>query len=95
MSKYDQIATKIIKEQEALMGPVAWYEARKVKGLNIIDQDSGSVTIADNIDSRAVVDDLVSQYGNLFGRAAQEVCREAVSALVAELSPAEVPSTLK
>jgi hypothetical protein len=95
MSKYDQIATKIIKEQESLMGPVAWYEAGKVKGLHIVDQTSGAVTIDDGPDSRLVVDELVSQYGKLFGRAAQEVCKDAVTALIAELSPADVPSTLK
>lgn len=95
MSKYDVIATKIIKEQELIMGPVAWYEAGKVRGLKILDQSTGSVSIEGNLDSKSVVDDLVYQYGNLFGRAAQEVCKESVVALLAELTPAEVPSSLK
>ena len=77
------------------MGPVAWYEASKIKGLHIVDQKTGSVSIDTNTDSRAVVDNLVNQYGKLFGRAAREVCREAVTSLVADLPTAEVPSTLK
>jgi hypothetical protein len=95
MSKYDVIATKIIKEQESLMGPVAWYEAGKVKGLKIVDQNVGTVAIDDSANSMSVVDDLVTQYDNLFGRAAREVCKEAVTALVADLQPSEVPSSLK
>lgn len=77
------------------MGPVAWYEAKKVNGLHIIDQATGAVSIEENVDSRIVVDNLINQYGSLFGRAAREVCREAATPLVADLSPSEVPSTLK
>jgi len=94
MGTYDTIVKKIISEQELLMGPVAWYEAGKVKGLRIIDQKTGAVSIEENADSRLVVDDLVNQYGDLFGQAGREVCKEAVSALVADLSPAEMPSSL-
>ena len=95
MTTYDQIATKIIKEQEQLMGPVAWYEAAKVAGLNIIDKKTGDVSIGENSDNLAVIDDLVNKYGGLFGRAAREVCREATISLIADLSPAEVPSSLR
>ncbi|HEY4512152.1 MAG TPA: hypothetical protein VJH63_00635 [Candidatus Paceibacterota bacterium] len=94
MSKLDQIATKIIKEQELIIGPIAWQEAGEVKGIHIIDQKTGAVTI-DNGDSKIVVDNLVGKYEHLFGRASREVCREAVASLVADLSPSEVPSSLK
>jgi hypothetical protein len=92
MDKYSQIIVKIIKEQELLMGPVAWIEAAKVRGLRI-DQKNSSISIEG--DSRSAVDGLVNQYGKLFGRAAREVCKEAVTALVADLSPSEVPSSLQ
>jgi hypothetical protein len=95
MSTYDTIVKKIIVEQEQLMGPVAWYEAGKVKGLHITDPKTGAVSIEANADSRLVVDNLVNQYGNLFGQAGREVCRDAVTALVADLTPADVPSSLK
>ena len=44
MSIYDQIALKIIREQELLIGPVAWLQAAKVKGLTIIDRAKGVVS---------------------------------------------------
>ncbi len=94
MDIFNQIATKIIKEQELIIGPIAWSEAGKVKGLHIVDQKTGTVTI-ENGDSKIVVDNLVGQYEHLFGRASREVCKEATASLVADLSPAEVPSSLK
>lgn len=94
MGTYEAIVKKIITEQEQLMGPVAWYEAGKVSGLRIIDRKTANVTIEENADSRAVVDNLVNQYGDLFGQAGREVCKEAVSALVADLSSSEIPSSL-
>lgn len=94
MKMYDQIAAKIVKEQELLMGPVAWQQASKVTGLKIIDKEKGIVSIEDK-DGILVIDNLVGRFGNLFGRAGREVCKEAVSALVAELKPAQIPSSLK
>jgi hypothetical protein len=95
MSIYDQIAVKIIKEQELLMGPIAWNEAGKVKGLRVIDKNKGDVLIEDPKDSNMVLDNLVKRFEHLFGRAGREVCREAVSAMVADLKPSQVPSSLK
>ena len=95
MTTYEQIATKIIKEQEQLMGSVAWMEAAKVPGLKIIDQKTSNLSIETTSDARTVIDNLISKYRNLFGEAARQVCREAVTALVADLSPAEVPSSLQ
>ena len=94
MTTLDQIATKIIKEQELIVGPIAWYEAGKVKGLHLIDEKSGAVSI-ENGNGSTVVDKLVSQYENLFGLASREVCREAAASLVADLMPSEVPASLR
>jgi hypothetical protein len=94
MTIYDQIAIKIIKEQELLMGPVAWFEAGKVKGLKVNDSKKGLISIEDK-DGGAVIDGLVDRFGNLFGRAGREVCKEAVSAIVADLQPSQIPSSLK
>lgn len=94
MSTLDQIATRIIKEQELIVGPIAWQEAEKVHGIHVVDQKSGAVSI-ENGDARTVVDNLIGQYEHLFGRASREVCKEAVARLVADLSPAEVPSSLR
>lgn len=95
MSIYDQIAAKIIKEQELLMGPIAWYEASKVVGLTIVDKKAGIVSINNKEDGSVVVNNLVDRFGNLFGRAGREMCKEAVSALVADLKPSQIPLKLK
>ena len=93
ISTLDQIVIKIIKEQELIVGPLAWSEAGKVKGLRIIDSKKGEV-IFDNGDQKEVINRLVSQYDRLFGRASHGVCREAVVSLIADLQPSEVPSSL-
>lgn len=94
MTIYDQIAVKIIKEQELLMGPVAWDQASKVTGLRIVDKKGGNVVIEAGNDNNFVLNTLVERFGSLFGRAGREVCKEAVSALIADMQPSEVPSSL-
>lgn len=95
MSTIDQIATSIIKEQELIIGPVAWYEARKVVGLNVVDQVSGEVVVEKIDDGNSVIDSLVGQYEHLFGLASRKVCKDAASALLAKLSPDQIPSSLR
>ena len=94
MTVIDQIALKIIKEQELIIGPLAWQEAKKVTGLRIIDSRHDSVTI-ENGDNRLIIDKLVSQYERLFGRASREVSKEAATPLLKELASEQIPSSLK
>lgn len=93
MSPFDQIATKIIKEQELVIGPLAWTEAGKVLGLQISQSDHG-VMFA-NGDPKETLNRLVSQYERLFGHASREVSRNAVASVLAELSPGDIPSSLR
>jgi len=93
MTTFDQIATKIIKEQELIIGPVAWEEARRVPGVHINDERKGDVTV-ENGDKKEVVNKLVHQYERLFGRASLEVCKSAVSSILAGMPQADVPSSL-
>lgn len=90
----DQIATKIIKEQELVIGPLAWSEAEKVPGLHLIGHDHGEID-ASVTDKNAVIDRLVNQYERLFGKASHEVCKEAVATIVAEMDADEIPVSLK
>ena len=90
---FPQIVLRIIKEQELIIGPLAWDEARKVSGLNVADGNKGEVSFSG--DQKETVNKLVAQYERLFGRASHEVCKEAVQDLVAELPAEEVPSSLK
>ena len=94
MDIFDKIVENIIKEQELIIGPVAWDEARKVKGIKIINPAVGEVVVEKNGDEREVINKLVSQYERLFGRASQEVCREAAATLIKGLAPADVPASL-
>ena len=87
-----EIPIRIIKEQELVIGPLAWDEASKVAGLTI-NQSHKSVSISG--DSKDIINRLVAQYERIFGKASHEVCREAVHDIVAQMPEADVPSSLK
>jgi len=89
----DKIVTKIIREQELIVGPLAWSEAEKVQGLRIVDRLKGEVTFSDS-DQKGVINKLVGRYERFFGQASHEVCREAVAGMLAELAPSDIPSSL-
>ena len=93
MTIFSQIATKIIKEQELIIGPLSWSEAKKVPGLNVTNEASREDSLSG--DEKEVLNKLVMQYERLFGRASHEVCREAAVDLIADLPPAEVPANLR
>jgi len=46
-------------------------------------------------DEKGIIDGLVARYDRLFGRASHEVSREAVAGLLADLTPADVPMSLR
>jgi len=92
MALLDQMAAKIIGQQELVIGPLAWSEAGKVSGLRV-DALRHEAVIA-NGDAKETVNRLVAQYERLFGRASREVCREAVAGMLTNLTPAEIPSSL-
>ena len=94
MEIFNQIATKIILEQELVIGPMAWSEAQKVIGL-VITTERGSEVRITNLDPGLAVDQLVGRYERLFGRASHEVCREAVASLIANMKPEEIPASLR
>ena len=91
---FNQISVRIIQEQEAIIGPLAWAEAGKVKGLEIIDQSKKLLKITAE-DPREVVNALVSRYEQLFGRLSRDVSREAVADLTADIPAEDIPTSLK
>lgn len=93
MSIFEQMTIKIIQEQELIIGPLAWLEASKVPGLNVVDQTQAKVILGD--DQKSVIDRLINRYENIFGRASREVCKEAVAPLLADLPLSEIPLSLK
>lgn len=94
MMVLDKMTSNIIKQQELIIGPLAWNEAGKISGIQIIDQSHGEVNLDEN-DPKSVIDKLVAQYERLFGRASIEVCKEAATPFLANLAPAEIPSSLR
>ena len=93
MDIFSNMVVKIIKEQELVIGPLAWTEASKVRGLHVVNEMPGEITL-NNGDPKETVNRLVEQYERLFGRASHEVCREAVMTLIKGLSPSDIPSSL-
>ncbi len=93
MTIFDQISLRIIKQQELVIGPIAWEEAKKVQGFKVIDQAKGEVAIEG--DAQEILNRLVAQYSRLFGRVSEEVCKEAVQDLLVELPQGDVPASLK
>ena len=83
MTKFDQISSRIIKEQELIIGPVAWDENKK------------EATVKIEGDGKVAVESLVSRYVSLFGRISQGVCKDAVQDLLADMNPSDVPNSLK
>lgn len=87
---YEILASAIVKQQEQIVGPVAWSEARRVEGIVI---ESSSIKKI-NGDGKQVIESLVKQYATLFGRASIEACRDAVRSVVATLDKDQIPEIL-
>lgn len=92
MDVYAQIAEKIIKQQESIIGPVAIEQAKQISGLKV-NWDKHEVSISGN--EASVIDKLVDKYKELFGQISVEVCKEAASSLIGQLPAGGTPQTLK
>jgi len=92
MDVFSQIAEKIIEQQELIIGPVAVEQAKRVKELKI-DWPQHDVDISGS--PQAAIDALVAQYKELFGQIAVETCKEAVVRYTSQLTPDQLPSSLK
>lgn len=92
MDIFSQIATRIVKEQESIIGLLAWDEAKKVPGLSL-DRDAGQVSVTGN--GPDILNQLVEQYEKLFGKASREVCREAATRFINQIPVSQVPTSLR
>lgn len=86
---YISFASAIIKQQESIVGPLAWGEAKKVPGLVVEDH---KIAIKGN--GKIILEKLVNQYATLFGRASVEACRDAVHRLISDVNKNDIPSLL-
>jgi hypothetical protein len=92
MDVYAQIVEKIIKAQEAIIGPVAVEQALRVPHLKI-NWDKHEISI--DGDEAEAVDGLVGVYQELFGQISKEVSKEAASSLLGQLPADHIPAALK
>jgi len=92
MDVYEQIIIKIIKSQEAIIGPVAIEQAQRVSHLKV-DWDKQKVDIEGN-ESKAI-DSLIEIYKELFGQISVEVSKEAAAPLIGRLPAGQTPEALK
>ena len=90
MDPVAQAASKIIKEQQAIIGPVALDQAKKVAGLSINGED---IKVTGN--KKETLDKLVKQFEKLFGKASVQVCKEAFSSYAEKIAPSDIPDILK
>lgn len=91
MDPYIQAINKIIKEQQAIIGPIAVDQAKKVSGLEVSGVDDVKITG----NKKEVLGNLVNQYAKLFGKASIEVCKEAFSAVADKIPQNDVPDILR
>lgn len=91
MDAYAQAVSRIIKEQQSIIGPVALAQAKKVSGLQVTSSDDVKITG----NKKEVLGNLVNQYAKLFGRASIEVCKEAFQAYSDKIPATDVPDILK
>ena len=92
MDIFGQLAERIIKEQEGIIGPIALEQARKVQGLTV-DWQKHEIAFEGN--KKDLVEKLVEQYQGLFGQASVEACKEAVKGIISDVPKDQVPQLLR
>jgi hypothetical protein len=89
---YAQIVEKIIKGQEAVIGPVAVEQAQRVEQLSI-DWAKHEVSISG--DPVKAIDALIDVYKELFGQISVEVSKEAAASILGQLPAEGLPQAFK
>lgn len=82
---------KIIKEQQAIIGPVALDQAKKVSGLTVASVDDIKVTG----NKKQTLENLVKQFEKLFGKASIQVCKDAFEQFSDKIPQTDIPDILK
>lgn len=92
MGIYLEAINKIIKAQEAIIGPLAYEQARSVRGISI---DQNNVIVINEGDGKEILGNVVVQYSQFFGQASIEVCKEAIRDIESKLTTNDLPDILK
>ena len=90
---YNKILSQILKEQETILGSLAWQLAERISGLKIVNKESFEVRIIG--DPKAVIDNFVLRCERVFGSFARDACKQAVAYLTAEMPTDDIPTRLR
>ena len=91
MDIYSLAASQIIKQQQAIIGPLALDQAHKVPGLKFSNSDTVEILG----DAKGILENLVKQYEQLFGQASIEVCKDAIKEVKPPIPQSELPAILQ
>ncbi len=93
ISVASDIAQAIVNHQSAIIGPLAYEQAKKVPGIVV---SSNTVEVENKeADPSTPLTGLVKKYEELFGTTSIEVCKDAVRELKISFSANDLPSILQ
>ena len=90
---YNKILSRILQEQETILGSLAWQIAEKISGIRIEDKESFKVTIIS--EPKTVIDNFIFRCERIFGSFARDASKQAVAFLLAEMPMEDVPEKLR
>jgi hypothetical protein len=93
ISIYNKILSELLKEQEVILGSLAWQLAGKISGLSIVNKENFEVRISG--DPKAVIDSYILRCERIFGAFAKDASKQSVAYLLAELPADDIPAQLK
>ena len=91
-NEYEAIIKTVIKAQEAIIGPLALDIANQISGVKVYP---GISVIEIKGDAEEILTKLVEKYGEIFGQASIETCKDAMAKVKPELKESDVPDILK
>ncbi len=90
---YNKILSRIIQEQELIVGSLAWQIASKVEKLVITNKEEYQVYISG--EPQNIINDIVLRYQKVFGTLATDVSKRATADILAEMPIEDIPISLK
>ncbi len=90
---YNKLLSRILKEQENILGSLAWQIAEKSSGIIIVNKESFDVSIIG--EPKTVIDNFIFRCERIFGSFARDASKQAVSFLLAEMPLEDRPNRLK
>ena len=90
---YNKILSRILKEQETILGSLAWQLAEKISGLQILNKETFEIRIIG--EPKAVIDNFVFRCERVFGSFARDACKQAVVYFTADMPTDDIPTRLR